>query len=533
MDPLMGEEANTIRNNNKGNYQATTRTSMSSASASPPTHARHQSIQLSLDELAQPSPPASPSASQNVRNAAKTTAYKRDVTYNGDNHLEVLFQMHGSVWPHVFPWCIATIVFTYAIILLRNHKIVDLTIDNNNGHSFMSILVSFLVVTRATITYNRFYEARQFLADLFRSSRETIQYACLLTTLDRGTKAQQWRQDVAYRTIVSLRVAIAAVEFRSHGVSAWETLPDEDHEYTPLLLPQQVRQQPTSISTTALQTLPANTPTARDKDGVDDSKQPIGQSACATTDQESIQQYKPVTDHSQFLEAMRHGSRTVMDENLRAPIVWCYNLREKILEPRKGGILVTHPPHINEELRLLAITSDWLTAFHGLKMLLTTPFPFPFVQMTRTFLFVWVFTLPMVLIADNDQTLEVLVLMFFITYGFLGLEYVNMELDDPYGTDPNDFPGKRWAELVYEDIYITLYKTDGFDSAMALRNRITERIARGTALDNFNEDMHNSKANFFGTHSFKHSSQKTQASSDLSSLPPNQDNSNRNFGNVV
>lgn len=32
--------------------------------------------------------------------------------------------------------------------------------------------------------------------------------------------------------------------------------------------------------------------------------------------------------------------------------------------------------------------------------------------------------------------------MLFITYGFIGLEYVSMELDDPYGNDPNDFPGK-------------------------------------------------------------------------------------------
>ena len=62
--------------------------------------------------------------------------------------------------------------------------------------------------------------------------------------------------------------------------------------------------------------------------------------------------------------------------------------------------------------------------------------------MTRTFLFVWVFSLPMVLVADNDNTVEVLVLMLFITYGFIGLEYVSMELDDPYGNDPNDFPGK-------------------------------------------------------------------------------------------
>jgi predicted membrane chloride channel (bestrophin family) len=38
--------------------------------------------------------------------------------------------------------------------------------------------------------------------------------------------------------------------------------------------------------------------------------------------------------------------------------------------------------------------------------------------------------------------IERLVLMIFCTCGFLGLEYVNMEMDDPYGTDPNDFPSQ-------------------------------------------------------------------------------------------
>ena len=80
-------------------------------------------------------------------------------------------------------------------------------------------------------------------------------------------------------------------------------------------------------------------------------------------------------------------------------------------------------------------------------------------------------------------------LIFFLTYGFLGLEYVCMELDDPYGNDPNDFPGQRWAETVFEDIYIAIYKTDGYASAVALRSRVSERTARGSPLENYRSDM--------------------------------------------
>jgi predicted membrane chloride channel (bestrophin family) len=328
----------------------------------------------------------SQSNSQNVRT--------RDIDYDLDSHLTVLFQMHGSVWPKVLPWCLITMAFTYAIIELRDHDIVNLSINSNTGHGFMSILVSFLVVTRATITYNRFMEARQGVADLFRTSREVVQYACLLSLTNKGDSAKKWRQDVAYRTIICIRMAAAAVEFRAYGVSAWETLEDDNDDATDQLL----------LSASA---------------GIPSSPQ----------------------ERKNFMAEMAHGPRTIADENFRAPVVWAYNLREKLLDPRgNAAILPKRPLHVNEDLKLLALVGEFVAAYDELKKLITTPFPFPLVQMTRTFLFFWVFSLPLVFAADNDRTSEVLVLMFFCTYGFLGLEFVNMELDDPYGTDPNDFP---------------------------------------------------------------------------------------------
>ena len=74
-----------------------------------------------------------------------------------------------------------------------------------------------------------------------------------------------------------------------------------------------------------------------------------------------------------------------------------------MLMPRKKGstILQERPWHVNESLKLMALVSDFISAFHELKKLVSTPFPFPLIQMTRTFLFFWVFTLPMVLVSTN------------------------------------------------------------------------------------------------------------------------------------
>jgi predicted membrane chloride channel (bestrophin family) len=362
--------------------------------------------------------------------------HKREVNYSSDDHFAVLFQMYGSVWPKVFPWCVFISGLSAGIFYLRQEDIIDLTIQSNSGHGFISILVSFLVVTRTTITYSRFMEAREHLEDLFRVSRELVQYACAYTLVDKGQKAREWRQKVAYRTILTLRMAVAAAEFRGYGVNAWETIHEDEHVDTPLILPRNDDEDDDDEE---------DGDNNNNNNGNDKKKKKNTTSTDRRRHRESIGNYKPGrdTDHAYFLRELSHGPRSLTDENMRAPIVWVYNLRETLVEMRNDpNILPVHPMHVNECLKLNAFAGDLATAFHGLKKLITTPFPFPLVQMTRTFLFFWILSLPFVLVPNYSQLWEICFLMFFVTYGFLGLEYVNMELDDPHGRDPNDFPGQ-------------------------------------------------------------------------------------------
>jgi len=70
---------------------------------------------------------------------------------------------------------------------------------------------------------------------------------------------------------------------------------------------------------------------------------------------------------------------------------------------------------------------------------LTTPVPFPLVQMARTFLFLYVFTIPFVALTDDSGIVAHCIGIFVMTYGFVGLETVAIELDDPFGDDAIDF----------------------------------------------------------------------------------------------
>merc|ERR1719491_1179874 len=127
-----------------------------------------------------------------------------------------------------------------------------------------------------------------------------------------------------------------------------------------------------------------------------------------------------------------------------------------------------------EEFKLLGHVTEFTNGYHGLNQLISTPFPFPLVQMTRTILFVWLFTLPLSLLKDAGIPWEDMIMIFFVTYGFLGLEYVSIELSDPFGDDDNDFDNLGMAQRVYEDIYMTLRKTDGWKPAESLRNTISK-----------------------------------------------------------
>ena len=80
-----------------------------------------------------------------------------------------------------------------------------------------------------------------------------------------------------------------------------------------------------------------------------------------------------------------------------------------------------------------------LLLLHSIRKFMTTPVPFPLIQMARTFLFLYIFTVPFVLLSDASSVFAHCFTIFLLTYGFMGLEVVAIELDNPFGDDPNDF----------------------------------------------------------------------------------------------
>jgi predicted membrane chloride channel (bestrophin family) len=162
--------------------------------------------------------------------------------------------------------------------------------------------------------------------------------------------------------------------------------------------------------------------------------------------------------------------------NERSPLVLALFLRSLIASHIHN---ISPPLEDPQETCLHDITNNFISAYVDLMTQISTPQPFPMVQMTRTFLFGYVFTLPFVLAKDITQAPALLFITFFITYGFIGLELSNIEMDDPFGDDPNDFNVEAIANNAYRDILILIHDIDGDEATEKVRKSLSESIKEG------------------------------------------------------
>lgn len=353
----------------------------------------------------------------------------RRVTYNDRNHLSVLTQMHGSVFPAVVPYCLINVALSVAIFSARERTIVDLTFSPM-GHKFMGIIASFLLVSRNKIVLNRFWEARAHLGACFTSCEELVAFSALLTNGDSGAGARAWRRDVVYRTVLLLRVTMASLEYKDSRIAPWRLpeIPTEEQSELDYLF---------SSFSTSDHDLGAN----------------------------------PIKSHEVNKWAHNERQGSLNYQALRPPLVFAYKLREQILSPRDGSMLV-NSMKMPEELKLLSLVTDFMTAYHSLIKLVAAPMPFPWVQMARTFTFFWIFTLPFALCHKAISVVPLCLSVFFTTFGFLGLVQVTIEFDDPFGQDPNDFDNLGMARSAMTTMYTMLLKVDGTESVAELQRRL-------------------------------------------------------------
>ena len=107
---------------------------------------------------------------------------------------------------------------------LRTKYNIDVSITNQ-GHTFVGVIVSFLLVSRVNMALARFNECRGYLSLMYQESRQLITNMAALSSTgacenNTDRSSQQWRNEVAYRMLVVLRTSMAVVDYPTSRIPA-------------------------------------------------------------------------------------------------------------------------------------------------------------------------------------------------------------------------------------------------------------------------------------------------------------------------
>jgi len=236
------------------------------------------------------------------------------VTYNSESHWSVLTQMHGSQWYKVLPYCIFNVLLMLALEFTDQKKdgwkkYIEIS---SQGHSFITLVVAFLLVSRVNMGLARYNAARDSLGCMYRNTREVIQNMCVFSSHDHNAAAVEWRHQVAYRCLILLRTAMSVIDFPEDHISPWDIPELNGME-------------------------------------LEDVKNNI------------------------FLSANNrrwaHGERTVWEEAMRVPIRIAYLLRKSVHAQNKQ---LKEPMVAGQENKMLASVDSFMSGYYSIRKFLTT-----------------------------------------------------------------------------------------------------------------------------------------------------------------
>jgi len=105
----------------------------------------------------------------------------------------------------------------------------------------------------------------------------------------------------------------------------------------------------------------------------------------------------------------------------------------------EGG-MAAPPPVVS---RVYQELSNGLLGFQQAKKVADIPFPFPYAQIVQYLQLAFVISCPFVVMSFVSDTAPAMIFTFLAVFCYVSLNEVATELEDPFGTDPNDLPLHR------------------------------------------------------------------------------------------
>jgi len=332
----------------------------------------------------------------------------------------ILFRLEGNILVAVLPFCIVNCLLLWWVSTLENFGF------SPTGHGLLTLLVSFLVIQKVNIAYDRFTAVRYYAGHGAIVLRELIQMAIVISMSAANNSRQQQQQQ--------------------HNNT---TTTNRDGSYI-------------------------NTDTTNNNDNDNDLEKELRYwrlecvAKCTEIFECSIQVYqdqnlskhfarnKPylIDPNSQKLRDNNNNNNNDNDDDddetlliSQDPMIHIQALRLHVYCASDLGL------QLLERLNLASKLNEYTTTYNHLLTLSSTPLPFSLVQMGRAFLLVWTFSMPLVLLEGPFTSFwAAQAFLFFLTYGFIGLELASIKLSDPFGDSRDDVQLKKIRDALIHGI---------------------------------------------------------------------------------
>jgi putative membrane protein len=136
---------------------------------------------------------------------------------------------------------------------------------------------------------------------------------------------------------------------------------------------------------------------------------------------------------AEYVELLPQDTRARIESARHRPVAVLDAIGQRVRQAwQAGAIDAYHVPVLVEDLQ--ALTNE----LGGCERIRNTPIPTSYTTLTHRIVQIYVFGLPFGLVTTIGEFTPLVVA--FTAYAFLGLDAIGDELENPFGTDPNDLP---------------------------------------------------------------------------------------------
>mmetsp|Transcript_31456 Transcript_31456/g.57132 ORF Transcript_31456/g.57132 Transcript_31456/m.57132 type:complete len:411 (-) Transcript_31456:850-2082(-) len=380
--------------------------------------------------------------------------------------LAILFRLYGSAFPRAVVFASISALMT-AILYYYGPSPIIYSISNPFAYSMYGSLVSFAVVFRSNLAYQRYWEGRTTVQTIMgRLHVLTMKMMSLNKASLPESKMTQEDKVLFYnfhKTVthkVSLLFGLMLCHLRG-DFNLNNIVTYTGYEAAPILGADQAATAWLKLKTFFFELFPVDDYLGIELIHLDPHMHVIGGMS---------EEERQAFGHLQ--QALGDEQKNMLLEDTRVISVYSSFYTMMI---DHFSLPCFDPKVVTSVLSTLNALDDVLGSFGQACKLATTPFPFPWAQVVTSFLVIMTITLPFVTVTFLKQSWIGVMMSFVTILTYWSLNEVANEMEDPFGYDPNDLPlscfqydlnkqliASTWKfrPHYFDEIERDLYKTD-------------------------------------------------------------------------